>query len=132
MVKKAVSWVLAGLFAYLWWWAAYRWSYLHSPGNQWTSIFVLFTLISLVVLARNARVTGAGMFDGLIGTVRGFVPSLPWLALAIVVVRAAAWLHTGVSGEPLDNLIHAIVAVLVAAITTVLWYGAIENAAEHR
>lgn len=132
MVKKAISWVLVGMFAYLWWWAAHRWSYLHSPGNQWSSVFVLFTLISLAVLARNARATGAGMFDGLVGTVRGFLPSVPWMVLAIIVVRAVAWIHTGMSGDPLDHFVHAVVAVLVAGITTALWYGAIENASEQR
>ena len=132
MLKKAVSWVLVGTFAYLWWWAGNRWSYLHSPGNQWSSVFVLFTLVSLAVLIRNSRAIGSGMFDGLVSTLREFLPSLPWMVLAVIVVRAVAWVHVGVSENPLDHLVHAIVAALVAAITTALWYGAIENAAEHR
>ena len=128
MVKTTVSWVLAGVFAYLWWWAGYRWSYLHNPGNQWTSVFVLFTLISVVVLTRNARASGSGMFDGFVGTIREFLPSLPWMVLAVIVVRLVGWAHAGVSAGPIDHLIHAVVAVLVAGITTALWYGAIRNA----
>jgi len=128
MVKTAVSWVLVGMFAYLWWWTAYQWSYLNSPGNVWTAGFVLFSLISLVVLTRNARAAGSGMFDGLVGTVRVFLPSLPWIVLAAVVLRLVRWVHTGISADPIDHLTHSVVAVLVAGITTALWYGAIVNA----
>ena len=130
MVKKAVSWVLVGVFAYFWWWLGHRWVYLHTPGNEWGSIYELFTLVSLVVLIRGARATGAGMFDRLIGTIRNFIPALPWLALAVVVARSVAWIHYGMSADPLDHYIHAVVAVLIAGITTALWYGAIENASD--
>lgn len=130
MVKKAVSWVLVGAFAYLWWWLGHRWSYINTKGNEWGSVYVLFTLISLAVLIRGTRATGAGMFDRLVGTVRNFIPTLPWLVLAIVVARSIGWLHVGMSAMPLDHYIHAVVAVLVAGITTALWYGAIENASD--
>lgn len=130
MVKKAVSWVLVGAFAYLWWWAGHRWSYINTTGNEWNTVYTLFTLISVVVLVRGAKATGAGMFDRLVGTVRNFIPALPWLVLAIVVARSIGWLHLGMSALPLDHYIHAVVAVLVAGITTALWYGAIENASD--
>lgn len=130
MVKKAVSWVLVGVFAYLWWWAGHRWTYLNVTGNQWTSVYILFTLISLAVLARGARVAATGMFDRLVGTVRNFIPVLPWMVLTIIVARSVAWLHVGMSATPLDHYIHAVVAVLVAGLATALWYGAIENASD--
>ena len=38
MVKKAVSWVLVGVFAYFWWWLGHRWAYLNTTGNEWGSI----------------------------------------------------------------------------------------------
>jgi hypothetical protein len=129
MVKKAVSWVLVGAFVYLWAWAGYRWSFLNSPGNEWNATYLTFTLVSLVVLLRGSRATGNGMFDRLIGTVRNFVPALPWLALAIIVARSVAWAHIGIV-NPQDHYIHAVVAVLVAGIATALWYGAIENASD--
>lgn len=127
MVKKAVSWALVGAFVFLWWWIGHRWPYLNSPGNQWASIFDLFTLLSAVVLIRSPRAAAAGMFGGLIGTVRNFLPSLLWLALAVVAFRAVAWALTGVV-EPLDHFSHAVVTAVVAGITTSLWYGAIVNA----
>lgn len=127
MVKKAISWALVGAFVFLWAWAAHIWPYINVKGNEWGAVFVLFTLISLVLLIRGPRATGAGMFDGLIGTVRGFLPNLLWLALAIVVARSLAWLLTGVV-NPVDHFTHAVVAVVVAGFTTSLWYGAIVNA----
>src|SRR5512134_733500 len=96
MAKKAISWVLVGAFAFLWWYAAYRWPYINSPGNEWSSVYIPFTLISLAVLVQSRKAAGSGMLDGLIGTVRAFVPNLLWLALAIIVMRAIAWLLLGV------------------------------------
>jgi len=130
MVKKAVSWVLVGVFTYLWTWAGHHWSYLNTPGNEWGAAFNLFTLVSLVVLLRSARATGAGMFDRFVGTVRNFIPVLPWLALAIVISLSVRWLNIGMYANPLDHYIHGVVAVLVAGIATALWYGAIENATD--
>lgn len=127
MTRKLVSWVLAGAFFYAWWWAGHRWSYLNSAGNQWGGVYDALTLVSVVVLVRGARAAGGGLLDCLIGTVRGFLPVLPWLVLAIVVARAVAWLHVGVV-NPADHFAHAVVVALVAGLTTSLWYGAIANA----
>ena len=127
MTRKLVSWVLAGAFFYLWWWAGHRWTYLNTAGNQWASVFDVFTLIAAVLLLRGARAGGAGLLDRLIGTVRGFLPALPWLVVAIVVARGIAWLHIGVV-NPADHFVHAAVVALAAGITTALWYGAIANA----
>ncbi len=129
MVKKAVSWALVGAFAYLWWWAGHRWQYINVKGNEWATVYILFTLISLVVLTRSPKPAGAGMFDGLVGTVRNFLPNLLWLALAIVVARGIAFLHIGVI-NPADHFLHAVVAVVVAGFTTSLWFGAIANAGD--
>ncbi len=129
MVKKAISWGLVGAFALLWWYAGHRWPYINVPGNQWGTVYIMFTFISLAVLMRSRQAAGAGMLDGLVGTVRGFLPVLPWLALAIIVARGIAWLLLGVV-NPLDHFIHAVVAVLVAGFTTSLWYGAIVNAGD--
>ena len=52
MIKKAVSWVLVGAFAYIWWWAGHRWHYINVKGNEWATVYLLFTLISLVVLTK--------------------------------------------------------------------------------
>ena len=129
MAKKAVSWVLVGVFAYVWWWTGHGWAYLNTEGNEWSRVFVLLTLISLVVLIRGPRAAGAGMFDRLAATFRSFIPNLPWLVLVIIVLRAVAWAHSGLD-DPLDHFAHAVVAALVAGITTALWYGAIENASD--
>lgn len=127
MTRKLVSWVLAGAFFFLWWWAGHRWSYLNVAGNQWGGVYDAFTLIAVVLLVRGARAGGTGLLDRLIGTVRGFLPALPWLVLAIVVARAVGWLLAGVV-NPVDHFVHAAVVALVAGITTALWYGAIANA----
>lgn len=129
MAKKAVSWVLVGVFAYGWWWLGHGWAYLNTAGNEWSRVFVLLTLISLVVLLRAPRPAASGMFGRLTGTLRGFVPTLPWLVLAMVVLRAIAWLHSGLD-DPMDHFVHAIVAALIAGITTALWFGAVENASD--
>jgi hypothetical protein len=126
MVKKAISWALVGAFVFIWAWAAHKWPYLNVKGNEWGGVFLLFTLISLVLLVRGPKATGAGMIDGLVGTVRSFLPNLLWLAFAIIVSRAIALVLTGVV-NPLDHFTHAVVAVVVAGFTTSLWYGAIVN-----
>lgn len=127
MVKKAISWALVGAFAWLWWWAGHRWAYLNTEGNQWFTVYDLFTLISVVLLIRSPRAAAAGMFGGLIGTVTKFLPNLLWLALAIVVARLVNWALLGVV-NPVDHFTHAVVAVVAAGFTTSLWYGAIANA----
>ncbi len=130
MTKKIVSWVLVGVFAYIWWWAGHRWSYINTSGNEWGTVFMLFTLISLVLLLRATRVAKSGMFGGIIATFTGFLSQLPWLVLAILVMRAVAAVHTGYAWMTLDHFVHAIVAVLAAAVTTALWFGAIDNASD--
>jgi hypothetical protein len=127
MVKKAVSWALVGAFTFAWWWIGHRWPYLNAQGSQWGGVFDFFTLVSAIVLMRAPRAAGSGMFGALIGTVRNFLPTLLWLALAVVVFRATAWLLTGVV-NPADHFAHAVVTAVLAGFTTSLWYGAIANA----
>jgi hypothetical protein len=127
MTKKAISWVLVGVFAFAWWWVGSRWAYLNTPGNEWGTVFVLFTLISLATLTLGPKAAGNGLLDGLVGTVRAFLPNLLWLALAVIVARAVAWALTGVV-NPVDHFTHAVVTAVTAGFTTSLWYGAIANA----
>lgn len=127
MVKKAVSWALVGGFTFAWWWVGHRWLYLNSEGNEWAGVFDFFTLLSAVALLRMPRAAGTGMFGVLIGTVRNFIPTLLWLALAVVVFRAVAWLLVGVV-DPVDHFSHAIVAAVTAGLIASLWFGAIANA----
>lgn len=127
MQRTAISWIALGVLAYLWWWLANRWSYLHSPGNQWASVYNLYTLVSLAILVRLPRSAGTGIFDGFVHAIRGLLPALPWMALAVVVMRGVAWLHAGAPADPLDHFVHAIVTALLAGITTALWFGALEN-----
>jgi hypothetical protein len=129
VAKTAISWILVGVFAYIWWWMGHGWDYLNTEGNEWSRAYIMLTLVSLAILVRTPRAAGAGMFDQLGGTLRAFLPKLPWLVLAFVVLRAIAWAHTGLA-DPVDHFTHAIVAVLVAAITTALWFGAIENGSD--
>ncbi len=130
MVKKAVSWALVGVFGYAWVFAGYWWSYINAAGNDWTNTYAFFSLASLAVLARSPRAAGAGMFGRMIGTVRNFIPTLPWLVLAVLVARLVAWAHIGMSANPVDHFLHAVVAILAAGIATCLWYAAIENATD--
>lgn len=127
MLKKTISWALVGAFAWVWWWAGHRWEYLNTSGNQWFSVYDLFTLISVVVLLRSPRVVATGLFGALVGTVQKFLPNLLWLALAVIVARLVNWLLFGVV-NPVDHFTHAVVAVVVAGFTTSLWFGAIANA----
>ena len=53
MVQKIISWILVGVFSYLWWWIGFEWSYLQQPETEWSSVYVLFTLISLVLIYRR-------------------------------------------------------------------------------
>ena len=124
-----VSWVLVGVFAYLWWWLGHGWSYLNTAGNEWSRVYVLLTLISLVVLLRAPRPAAVGMLGGITDTLRRYLPTLPWLVLVVVVVRAIGWLHAGLD-DPADHFAHAVVAALVAGVTTALWFGAVDNAAD--
>jgi hypothetical protein len=127
MVKKAISWALVGAFTFAWWWVGHRWPYLNTEGNQWAGVFDFFTLVSAVALVRGPRAAGAGMFGALIGTARNFLPTLLWLALAVVVFRAVAMVLTGVA-NPVDHFTHAVVTAVLAGLITALWYGAMANA----
>lgn len=53
MAQKIISWILVGAVTYLWWWIGYDWAYLQAPETSWSSVYLLFTLISLVLLHRN-------------------------------------------------------------------------------
>lgn len=57
MAKTIVSWVLFGIFSYIWWWFGYDWSYLQSDRADWTSVYMLFTLVSIILMRKAA--TGA-------------------------------------------------------------------------
>src|SRR5262245_23590213 len=103
MLKTTISWILVGAFGFVWWWLAHRWSYLHSAGNQWTSVFILFTLISLAVLIRHPRTAGAGLLDGVLNSVKAIAVVLPWMILAVVVLRVVAWLVTSAPDDPVDH-----------------------------
>ena len=129
MAKKAVSWVLFGVFAYLWWWMGHGWAYLNTEGNEWFRVYNLFTLASLALLLLAPRATGPGMLDRFVGTIRSFIPNLPWLVLGMVITRSIAWAHAGLD-NPADHFTHAVVVALVAGITTSLWYAAIANASD--
>jgi hypothetical protein len=102
---------------------------MNTEGNEWSRVFVLFTMVSVVVLLLAPRVTGPGMFDRFVGTMRNFLPNLPWLVLGMIVTRMIAWAHAGLD-DPADHFTHAIVVALVAGITTSLWYAAIVNASD--
>ena len=129
MLRKALSWLLVGVFAYMWWWVGMVGSYLNTEGNEWFRVFMLFTLISLVVLLRGAQASGVGMFDRFGGTMRNFLPTLPWLVFGVIVIRALGWAHAGLD-DPLDHFTHAVVTALLAGTTTSLWYAAIVNASD--
>ena len=95
MVTKTISWLLFGVFGYIWWWAGHGRDYINTEGNEWSRVFMLFTLVSLFLLILAPRATGVGMFDRLVGTMRTFIPKLPWLVLGIVAIRSVAWLTPG-------------------------------------
>lgn len=131
MVQKAVSWVLVGVFAYVWWWIGYMWGYLNNadPAADWSNVFLLFTLISLVVLNRGkSDAAGEGMFDKCIGTVTGFLPNLVWLIVAILVGNTIFGLQYGIIG--VDAYIQGVVVAVTAGLTTAAWVGAIANAGD--
>jgi branched-subunit amino acid transport protein len=90
---------------------------------------MLFTVVSVALLLLAPRASGPGMFDPFVGTVRHFLPNLPWLVLGVIVTRMVAWVHSGLD-NPADHFTHAIVAALVAGISTSLWYAAIVNASD--
>ncbi|MCH8863406.1 MAG: hypothetical protein IID51_12995 [Proteobacteria bacterium] len=129
MAQKGISWVLVGVFGYAWWWIGYQWAYLNVPEVDWSDVFLLFTLISLVVL-RGAKsdAAGEGMFDKLVSTVTGFLPSLPWLVLAILVGNTIFALQY--AGFAIDSYLQAVIVAVTAGLTTALWVGAINNAGE--
>jgi hypothetical protein len=127
MIKKAISWGLVGVFTFLWWWLGHGWDYLNTGESEWSRVFWIFTLISLVVLLRAARPTDSGAFGRLIGTVRGFVPNLAWLVLVVIVMQLGMMVRGGIV-DPMDHYVHAVVTALAAGIATSLWFGAIVNA----
>ena len=53
MAQKGISWVLVGAFGYAWWWIGFQWSYLNVPEADMSEVFLLFALISLVLLHRG-------------------------------------------------------------------------------
>ncbi len=129
MAQKGISWVLVGAFTYAWWWIGYQWGYLNDPEADWTDVFLLFTLISLVVLrGSSSGAAGEGMFDKLVATVTGFLPSLPWLVVAILVGNTIFMLQYG--GFSADGYIQGVVVAIAAGVTTSLWVGAIANAGD--
>ena len=129
MAQKGISWVLVGVFAYVWWWIGYQWGYLNVPEVDWSDVYLLFTLISLVVLrGGKSDAAGEGMFDKLIGTVTGFLPSLPWLILAVLVGDTIFMLQYG--GFAVDGYAQAVTVAVGAGVTTALWVGAINNAGD--
>lgn len=54
MAKTIVSWVLFGIFSYVWWYAGYEWSYLNFEGSEWSDVYLLFTLVSIILIRKGA------------------------------------------------------------------------------
>lgn len=131
MTQKGISWVLVGVFNYLWWWIGYQWDYINSPVPEvdWSDVYLLFTLISLVLLQRGkSDAAGEGMFGKCIDTVTGFLPNLPWLVVAILVGNTIFALQYGLFS--IDGYIQAVTVAVTAGVTTALWVGAINNAGD--
>lgn len=132
MAQKVISWVLVGIFTYACWWFGFAWGYLNSdiPAEDWSNVYLLFILISIVVLIRcecGQGDCGDGMFDRLVKTVTDFLPNIGWLVVAILVGNTIFMLQYG-TGFSVDEYVKAVVVAVTAGLTTALWVGAIDNA----
>lgn len=68
------------------------------------------------------------MFDKCIATVTGFIPSLPWILVAVLTGVTIHSLRLGAFS--VDIYIQGVVVAFGAAITTALWVGAIDNGSD--
>ena len=88
MAKSLISWVVVGVLIYIWWWVGYDWDYLQDiPRGDWKPIWVLFTILTLIVLRHGgAPESGAGnVAEAVMGRIKDVVPHLLGLTVALLV-----------------------------------------------
>jgi hypothetical protein len=129
MAKSLISWVVVGVLIFVWWWVGYDWNYLQDiPRGDWKPIWVLFTILTLIVLRHTgAPAAGGGnVVEAVIGRIKDVVPHLLGLAVALLVGDAIYSLMMG--GFITNELIQAVAVAVGSAVTTAAWLGATEDA----
>ncbi len=132
MVKSLMGWAVVGVLTYAWWWVGYDWGFLQvleRGVGDWNPVWVLFTILTLIVLRHGgAPEGGAGnVFEAVVGRVKDVVPHLLGLTVALLVGDTIFQLtHEG--GIIPNEYIQAVIVAVGSAVTTAAWLGAIEDA----
>lgn len=131
MAKSLISWVVVGVLSYLWYWVGYGFDYLQNiPRGDWGPTWVLFTLYAILLLRRPgaAANNGANVIEAVVNRIKGIVPHLVGLTLALFVGLAVFSLVQG--GFSQTEYIQAVIVAIGAALTTAAWLGALEDASK--
>lgn len=130
MIKSLISWAVAGLFIYGWYWIGYGWQYLQdSPRGSWGTIWMLSTILIILVQRRSGvAAVGANVIETIMSRVKTILPHVVGLLLAFAVALTVYSLQMG--GFIVNEYVQVAVIVVSNSLLTSIFVGAFDDATQ--
>ena len=130
MIKSLISWAVAGLFIYGWYWTGYGWQYLiDSPRGGWGTIWMLSTILIILIHRRSGvAAVGGNVIETIISRVKTILPYIVGLLLAFATALTAYSLQMG--GFILNEYGQVVAIVLSNSLLTSIILGAFDDATQ--
>lgn len=130
MIKSLISWAVAGLFIFGWYWVGYGWQYLlDSPRGGWGTIWILSTILIILVQRRSGvAAVGVNVIETIMSRVKTILPHIVGLLLAFSAALTAYSLQMG--GFILNEYGQVAAIVLSNSLLTSIIVGAFDDATQ--
>ena len=123
MVNNIISWVVLGICQFVWWYGYADLGY--TSEGVFSSVYLVFTLVTAVMLRDVAVAADGGPLDGVMGAVKAVLPKLPAIILAVLI---GALLYGVKHGLPdINGFIRGVVTVIYAGLGTAVLVGAAKS-----
>lgn len=122
MVNNIISWIILGVCQFTWWYGYADLGY--TSEGVFSSVYLVFTLVTAVMLRDVAVASDGGPLDGTISAVKAVIPKLPAILVAVLIGAALYSLKYGFEGV---DWIRAFATVVYAGLGTALLVGAAKS-----
>lgn len=126
MVNRVIFMVLAGIFAFLWYWVGYQDFYAGSAGSI-SDGYLFVTIATVAITGAGAAGTG-GLVDVYTAAIRDFVPKLLALIVALLLTRLIYELVINTAGFQAYGLVETLAVTVAAGLLTHLTMTSLRNA----
>lgn len=130
MVKSLISWAVAGLFIFAWYWAGYVWPFIQdSPRGSWGPTWVLITILVILLQRRGGvAAVGANVVETITSRVKTIVSHILGLIVALSVGVTAWSLYMG--SFMINEYLQGIAVIVSCSIITSIMLGALDDASQ--